>query len=635
MTARSGVPSEVVAVLGSGNMGSGIAQAAAQAGYTVRVRDVTEEALARGRSLIEKTLEGAVRRGKSTPERAHETLGRISFSTDLAATVVGATLVIEAVFEEAAIKEKLFAELAPSLDDEAVVATNTSSLSVTLLARGIPRPQRFAGLHFFYPAAINKLLEVIGGEATDPAVLDRLEQFAYRLRKIPIRVRDRAGFAVNRFFVPYLNEATRLLEEKVASAATIERVGRELFGTALGPFELMNVTGIPIAYHSMQSLEAAFGGPYAPSPMLRRQFEAGVPWDWKSTHEEPERAPAVRRRFQGLVFGIATQLVHEGVATAEATDRGATVGLRWARGPFALLNEAGLAEGAKLVEEYAARWPGQFPIAPELVDRARSGLGTWPLQFVRIDRRGEVAWVLLDRPEVLNSLNSAVLLQLRAAFEQLAREPSIRVVVLAGSSPVFAAGADIAEMAQKDLPTARAFGYIGQETCRVISEFPHPVVALVEGFALGGGLELALSCDFIIAAEGARLGLPEATIGIHPGMGGASRLARRIGPDRAKYLVFTAEPVSALEAARLGFVTVLVPTGSARADAQRIAEMIAARAPLALEGAKRVIDLGQDAPLEIALRLEGESAGYTFATEDRTEGMQAFLEHRPARFRGR
>lgn len=635
MSARSVVPSEVVAVLGSGNMGSGIAQAAAQAGYTVRVRDVTDEALARGRSLIEKTLEGGVRRGKSTPERARETLDRISFSTDLAVTVAGAALVIEAVFEEMAVKEKLLAEIAPYLDSGAVVATNTSSLSVSRLARGVPRPERFAGLHFFYPAAINKLVEVIGGDATDAAVLDRLEQFAYRLRKIPIRVRDRAGFAVNRFFVPYLNEAARLLDEKVASAATIERVGRELFGTPLGPFELMNVTGIPIAYHSMQSLAEEFGGPYAPSDRLRAQFEAGRPWNWKESDEEPDQAPAVRRRLQGLVFGIATQLVHEGVASPEATDRGATVGLRWARGPFALLNEAGLAEGAALVTEYASRWPAQFPIAPELLERAGRGVRAWPLQYVRIDRRGAVAWVLLDRPEVLNSLSSTLLLQVREAFEQLASAPEIRVVVLAGSSPVFAAGADIAEMAQKDLTAGRAFGYLGQETCRVIAEFPHPVVALVEGYALGGGLELALACDILIASEGARLGLPEATVGIHPGMGGASRLTRRIGPARTKYLIFTAEPVTAAEAARLGFVTALVPTVSARTDVQRIAETIAARAPLALTEVKRVIDIGQDIPLTAALRLEGESAGYTFATDDRTEGMQAFLERRPARFLGR
>jgi enoyl-CoA hydratase/3-hydroxyacyl-CoA dehydrogenase len=631
---RSITPPEVVCVLGAGNMGSGIAQACAQAGYTVRVRDVTDAMLARGHGLIEKTLDGAIQRKKSTPAKKAEILGRIEFTTDLAAAVKGASLVIEAVFEELSVKQPLFRELGPLVEADTVVATNTSSLSVSKLAEGFPNPGRFAGLHFFFPAAINKLLEVIGGEATDPAVLDRLDAFGYRLRKIPIRVRDRAGFAVNRYFVPYLNESARMAEEGIASLATIEEVGRELLGTTLGPFELMNVTGIPIAFHSMGSLEAAFGPAYAPSKGLRQQFELGKPWDWKSAAVEPEKKEAVRARFRGLIFGIAAALVEEGVATPEATDRGAVVGLRWKKGPFALMNDAGLPVALAEVRAYAGRWCGSFPVPKELENRVRAGEDRWPLRWVRTERAGPVAWVLLDRPEVLNSLNSEVLIQVRAAFEALRKESEVRVVVLAGSSPVFAAGADIAEMFKKDLPEGRAFGYVGQETCRVIAEFPHPTIALVEGYALGGGLELALACDLLVAAEDAKLGLPEATVGIHPGMGGASRLTKLIGTARTKFVVFSAQSFSAAEAERLGFVTLVLPAGRAREETAKLAELIATRAPLALSWIKHAIDLGQDAPLAAALRLEGESAGYTFATGDRKEGMGAFLERRPAKFKG-
>jgi enoyl-CoA hydratase/3-hydroxyacyl-CoA dehydrogenase len=634
MTVPALNPPDVVCVLGAGNMGSGIAQACAQAGYTVRVRDVTEAMLARGRGLIEKTLDGAIARKKSTPEKKAQVLGRITFTTELRAAVEGASLLIEAVFEEEAVKRTLFAEIAPWLGPDTIVATNTSSLSVTQLAASVPSPGRFAGLHFFYPAAINKLLEVIGGGSTDAAVLDRLEAFGYRLRKIPIRVRDRAGFAVNRFFVPYLNEAARMADEGVASLATIEEVGRRTFGTTLGPFELMNVTGIPIAYHSMGSLFAAFGPAYAPSPLLERQFRAGSPWPWRSTTVEPEREEAVRRRFLGLVFGIATELVEEGVATPEATDRGATVGLRWAIGPFALMNRTGLGEAHRLVEEYASRWKGAFPVAAGLTEKARRGEATWPLPQVRVERQGAVAWVLLDRPEVLNSLSTELFDQLERTFLELRAAPGLRAVVLAGSSPVFAAGADIAEMEKKDLAEGRAFGYRGQAACHAIETFPHPVIALVEGYALGGGLELALACDFIVAADDAKLGLPEATVGIHPGMGGASRLTRLIGPARTKYVVFTGHPLPAAEALRLGFVALLVPAASARSEVAALAETIASRAPLALSGIKQVIDLAGDAPLAAALRLEGESAGYTFSTKDQDEGMRAFLERRPPRFTG-
>ncbi|HUZ80457.1 MAG TPA: enoyl-CoA hydratase-related protein [Thermoplasmata archaeon] len=628
-------PPAVIAVIGAGNMGSGIAQTCAQSGFTVRVRDVDAPMLERGRGLIEKMLAGAIQRKKLTPARREEILGRISFTTDLRAAVDGAALVIEAVFEDRGVKAKLLGELGPLVTAQALVATNTSSLSVTELSRGSPHPERFAGLHFFFPAAINKLLEVIGGESTDPGVLDALEQFAYLTRKVPIRVADRAGFAVNRYFVPYLNEAARLAEEGVASLATIEEVGRELFGATLGPFELMNVTGIPIAAHSQESLHAAFGAAYAPSRRLEEQLRSGTPWAWKETAVEPQHKTAARERFLGLTIGIATRLVEEAVATPEATDRGATVGLRRAWGPFAQLSSIGIPEGLRLVEQYAKRWGDAFPISAELRRRAAAGDTRWPMRYVRVEHRGPVAWVLLDRPEVLNSLNSDLLEQIERAFHGLESDPKVRAVVLAGSSPVFAAGADIAEMERKSLSEGVEFGYIGQRAARRVEAFPGPVIALVEGYALGGGLELALAADFIVAAQGAQLGLPEVTVGIHPGMGGASRLTRLIGRAKTKWLIYTGIPVGAEEALRLGFVAQVYPADTAREETQKLAETIASRAPLGVRWIKRVIDDGMDAPLSAALYLEGQSAGHTFGTRDRTEGMRAFLERRPPKFEGK
>jgi enoyl-CoA hydratase/carnithine racemase len=232
-------------------------------------------------------------------------------------------------------------------------------------------------------------------------------------------------------------------------------------------------------------------------------------------------------------------------------------------------------------------------------------------------------------------LNSELLVQIERTFATLEHEPGIRAVVLAGSSPVFAAGADIAEMEQKTLAEGVEFGFIGQRVAERVERFPAPVIALVEGYALGGGLELALACDFIVAAQGAQLGLPEVTVGIHPGMGGASRLTRLIGRARTKYLTYTGVPVSADEAFRLGFVLQVYPAGTAREEAQALAELIASRAPLGVRWIKQVIDRGLDASLASALHLEGESAGHTFGTSDRTEGMRAFLERRKPHFEGK
>ena len=273
----------------------------------------------------------------------------------------------------------------------------------------------------------------------------------------------------------------------------------------------------------------------------------------------------VRERFLGLTIGIATRLVEEGVATAEATDRGATVGLRRRWGPFAQLSTVGVPEGLRLVEQYAHRWPGNFPVSKELRERAARGERTWPLSCVRVQREGPVAWVLLDRPEAMNALNSEMFDQLEEAFSALESEHGVRVVVLAGSSPVFAAGADIAEMERKSLAEGVAFGFQGQRVADRIEHFPTPVIALVEGYALGGGLEIALAADFIVAAEGSLLGLPEVTVGIHPGLGGATRLTRLIGRAKTKLLTYSGVPVSAEEAYRLGFVVKVVPAASARA----------------------------------------------------------------------
>ena len=616
-------------------MGSGIAQACAQAGFTVRVRDMDAAAISRGRALIEKTLAGAIERKKMTPRKREEVLARVTFSTDLAETVREASLVVEAVFEDRDVKHALFAEIAPLVGREAVVATNTSSLSVTELSEGFPNPSRFAGLHFFYPAAVNKLVEIIAGAATDPAVVAELERFAYLTRKIPIGTADRAGFCVNRFFVPYLNEAARMAEENVASLATIEEVGRELSGATLGPFELMNVTGIAIAFHAETSLYRAFGPAYAPSHLLESQFRANRPWGWKETEVEPSKKTAVRERFLGLTIGIATRLVEEGVATAEATDRGAIVGLRRTRGPFAQLSSLGIAEGLRLVDQYAHRWPGNFLVSKDLRERAGRGERIWPLSYVRVEREGPIAWVLLDRPEAMNALSSEMFDQLDETFRNLELEPGVRVVVLAGSSPVFAAGADIAEMERKTLAEGVAFGFQGQKVADRIEHFPAPVIALVEGYALGGGLEIALAADFIVAAKGSLLGLPEVTVGIHPGMGGATRLTRLIGRAKTKLLTYSGIPVSAEEAYRLGFVVKVVPAESAREDVAEIAATIASRAPLGVQWVKRVIDRGMDAPLSTGLHLEAESAGHTFGTEDRLEGMRAFLERRKPEFKGK
>jgi len=251
------------------------------------------------------------------------------------------------------------------------------------------------------------------------------------------------------------------------------------------------------------------------------------------------------------------------------------------------------------------------------------------------ERRGAVALLTLSRPEVLNALDRATLECLRGALAELARDAGLRAVVVTGSGRAFAAGADIAEMRALDAPQAEAFSRLGHEAFAALEALPVPTVAAVNGFALGGGCELACACDWIYASNRARFGQPEVGLGLLPGFGGTSRLLRRVGAGWAKELVLGGEPIDAETALRIGLANRLFEPEQLVEAALAAAEKIAAKGPLAVAYAKRVIQEGQDADQRVAHALEQKSFGLVFATEDRAEGMDAFLEKRPPRFRGR
>ncbi len=620
------------AVLGGGNMGSGIAQTFATAGYPVSVRDLTEKDLDRGRGIIEKNLSRSVERGRIDAPKKAQILSRIEFTTELAGAVSGAQLIVEAVFEDPKVKKALYTDLAPLVSPEAIVATNTSSLSVGKLFNDFPVPERCAGLHFFFPASVNKLVEVIPGPSTSRRTLDQLSGICYSIRKIPIKVKDAPGFCVNRFFVPFLNESTRIVEEGIAGIPTVEEAANELLGTKMGPFQLMNVTGIPIAFHSISTLGDAFGDYYRPSKLLKEQFERGANWSLEGAVETSAKDD-VKGRLAGTVIGIASRLVEEGVARAEETDRGARIGLAWKQGPFELLNSLGTIAGYEHVDKLHRRWGVTFPVSPRLAEIAILN-EPWPLSTVLYTKEAPIAWIQLDRPEALNALNSSVLRDLDSAVGQAAADPEVRVVLISSTSNNFAAGADIAEMVSKTPAESLAYTTRGHEVLRKIETLEKPVISVVDGYALGGGLELALSADFILAGEDATLGLPEVSLGIIPGFGGTQRLSRLIGRAKAKMLILSGLPVRAPEACALGFVARTYPSEQLRDEARALALTIASRAPRAVQLAKQAVDGGTEASLPTGLALERQLATYTFTTTDLREGMRAYLEKRKPEFTG-
>lgn len=262
-----------------------------------------------------------------------------------------------------------------------------------------------------------------------------------------------------------------------------------------------------------------------------------------------------------------------------------------------------------------------------------------PRLLVRIERHGDgghVAELVLDRPEAMNAVSTAMAEAIAAATSALAADPSVRCVVLTSSHPkAFCVGADLKErntMTDADLmaqrPLARA-AYGG------VLALPMPAVAAVDGFAFGGGLELALSCDLLVAGDGAIVGLPEVSVGVIPGGGGTQLLARRIGWSRAARLIFTAVKLPAAEAATFGVIDELVPAGTARERALAIATQIAANSPVGLRSAKRAMRLGLDVDLASGLEIEDACWRATAFSGDRAEGVAAFAEKRAPRWPGR
>jgi enoyl-CoA hydratase len=255
-------------------------------------------------------------------------------------------------------------------------------------------------------------------------------------------------------------------------------------------------------------------------------------------------------------------------------------------------------------------------------------------ELVLYERRGAVALLTLNRPAQLNALSRALLEALHARADSLAADGSVRAVIVTGAGRAFAAGADIAEMQRMTALEAEAFSRLGHAACAALEALSVPVIAAVNGFALGGGLEVALACDFLYAARRARLGQPEVALGLLPGFGGTSRLPRRVGPGWARELVTSGEPIGTEIAERIGLVNRVFDDEEALlAGAFATAEAIAKQAPLAVARAKRVLLEGQDADVRVAHALEQQAFSALFASQDRSEGLAAFLEKREPRFR--
>jgi enoyl-CoA hydratase/carnithine racemase len=258
------------------------------------------------------------------------------------------------------------------------------------------------------------------------------------------------------------------------------------------------------------------------------------------------------------------------------------------------------------------------------------------MAFVKRRREKDIGWITIDRPDALNALNSNVLKELKGAADKMAADDKVSVVIVTGSGEkAFVAGADIKEMLGKTPLQMRSFTMLGHEAMNTIAKMEKPVIAAINGYALGGGLELALACDIRIASDNALLGVPEVKLGIFPGFGGTQRLTSVVGKGFAAEMVFTGRMVPANEAHSIGLVNRVVPLENLKKEVKGLAGMIAKNGPLGVRLAKSAINQALEGSLTDGLAYERELVSLAFSTEDKEEGMKAFLEKREARFKGK
>jgi enoyl-CoA hydratase len=256
-------------------------------------------------------------------------------------------------------------------------------------------------------------------------------------------------------------------------------------------------------------------------------------------------------------------------------------------------------------------------------------------QNLLVEKTGEIEIITVNRPKALNALNTATLAEMDAVVSGIATDRAIRAVIITGAGEkAFVAGADIAEMRPMSATEARNWVRVGQSVLKRLECLPQPVIAAVNGFALGGGCELAMACDIRIASENAKFGQPESGLGITPGFGGTQRLARLVGRGWANELLFTADSIDAAEALRIGLVNKMVPAGKALEAAIALASKVASRSPVAVGYCKSAVNEGLDMDIDSAIAYEAEVFGLCFAANDQKEGMAAFMEKRKPSFTG-
>jgi enoyl-CoA hydratase/3-hydroxyacyl-CoA dehydrogenase len=660
------------AVVGAGTMGGQIAQTIAAAGIDVVLKDVKQEfvdaGLTEARNVTAGQVGRLVKKEKITQEQAdqqvEEIVGRIHGTTSYDG-FGDVDFVIEAVPEKMAIKQAVFAELDAATPGHAILATNTSSLSITEIGEATLRPEKVVGFHYFYPAAVMPLIEIIEGDDTSQETMQAALTFAQAIKKQPITCAEVPGFVVNRILNSGIGEVWREQETKGLSIKKIDEGIGAANVVPMGPYFLINLLGLDTVYHVAEHLNESYGERfYLPKNMgnLVQQGKLGAKTGGDGFYDtdgnaniEGDADPDIDELVELLTlktFVEACLVLEEGVATHRDIDFGmmAGAGLDPRRGllpPFMKADTEGLDTILERLENAEEKHGERFApptVLKRLVAQGRlgtkSGQGFYaypqvddeqPGEVVKLETRGDIAIAWLANGQ-MNSIAPAVIKDLKAVYEKV-KSSGVRALVIASSNPfLYSAGADIKAFTQMDAAGGEQLLHEAHALLRELETGSIPVIAAVNGLAFGGGNELAMAADVRIAARSAIFGQPEIKLGIIPGFGGTQRLPRLVGENKALEMNLVGDPIGAEEAYEFGLVNRVVSDHELFDTALAWARKLAEQAPLAVEQVKKVSANG-----DIDAGIEAEKVGFgtAFASEDGKEGISAFLGKRKPQWQGK
>jgi enoyl-CoA hydratase/3-hydroxyacyl-CoA dehydrogenase len=661
------------AVVGAGTMGGEIAQAIAAADIDVVLKDIDQKfvdtGLEKARQVTKSQLDKLVSKEKLTQEQAdarlEEVIGRIHGTTDYS-QFGDVDFVIEAAPEKMEIKQAVFAELDEVTPGHAILSSNTSSLSITEMGEATLRPEKVVGFHFFYPASVMPLLEIVEGEDTAPETTSVAFNFAQAIKKQPIVCGEVPGFVVNRILNSSVAEVWREQHEGGLSIKKIDEGIAAANAAPMGPFILTDFLGLDTVLHVAEHLQESYGDRFYVHPGMQKlvsEGKLGAKSGGEGAYKDGEPnidgdadpdVEALVEMFSMKALVEACLILEEGVCTVREIDLGmmAGAGLDPRRGlfpPFWKADIDGLDKALEKIEALAEKYPDRFTVPrtlKRLVAQGRHGFAAgqgfyaYPqadegdqTETIKLETREHgvaIAW-LANMP--MNSISPQVIKDLRTVWEKLKSEGEVRSLVIASSIPlVYSAGADIKAFTKMDEAGGKELIDDGHGLLRELGREGITTIAAVNSLAFGGGCELAMACDLRVAAQSAVFGQPEIKLGIIPGFGGTQRLPRLVGSSEALEMNLIGDAITGGEAYEYGLVNHLVPDHEMFDTALALARKLAGQAPLAVAQIKEVSNKG-----DLDEGIEAEKAGFAaaFQTEDAKEGIGAFLGKRTPKWSGK